>query len=484
MPDVSMVQQALNHSTPSDRYKGASSTFLPPLDDVAMSASSQVLNGTFTPRFGIQTTFSRSQPQVVQFPSSGTSSIFDCPTTAYYDRSPRLHLYPTKVNSPCRQPIKTPVMHPNLVCTLKSILSPKIEFDTQTFTSSGDSRCTHSENSPVPEIGEVQGSFEERINALAADNSSSKTASPESSSWPNMEVSEKSKLLQQEAVLVPVDLIQNRRPYQCAFTGCQRTFKNPQTMRMHHKTHFNDAAAAKLGAEAMIVPGSSPLKAGHNKKIPSRCPTCYKTFVGLYELRRHFGRKHSEGEKRHACRKCGKRFHIEVDVRDHEKLCGEPIVCSCGMKFAFKCNLVAHKRSHPKCQDRPTMEENGVTMKTPENNEQRKRRKFSETFVQNPLKLAETIPAMQTSSQLSPVQPFAILDSASASTSPFSSTTSSPSTSFVAEALPDFDVTSNSSLDYHYSSLSSGLLQADSYIKFPLDHYFLAYQAAPQRGAQ
>ena len=42
---------------------------------------------------------------------------------------------------------------------------------------------------------------------------------------------------------------------------------------------------------------------------------------------------------------------IQVDVRDHEKLCGEPIECKCGLKFAFKCNLVAHKKAHPMCQD-------------------------------------------------------------------------------------------------------------------------------------
>lgn len=45
---------------------------------------------------------------------------------------------------------------------------------------------------------------------------------------------------------------------------------------------------------------------------------------------------------------------IQVDVRDHEKLCGEPIECKCGLKFAFKCNLVAHKKAHPMCQDHQT----------------------------------------------------------------------------------------------------------------------------------
>ncbi|KAG0557216.1 hypothetical protein KC19_11G111000 [Ceratodon purpureus] len=154
-----------------------------------------------------------------------------------------------------------------------------------------------------------------------------------------------------EAAVVSVDLIKNRRPFRCQHEGCNKTFKNPQTMKMHHKTHYSDGSA---GGKACTLPTlTSSLKAGHNKKTPSRCPKCKKTFVGLYELRRHYGRKHSEGEKPFGCRKCGKKFYIEVDVRDHEKLCGEPIECKCGLKFAFKCNLVAHKKAHPACQDNP-----------------------------------------------------------------------------------------------------------------------------------
>lgn len=113
-----------------------------------------------------------------------------------------------------------------------------------------------------------------------------------------------------EAAVVSVDLIKNRRPFRCQHEGCNKTFKNPQTMKMHHKTHYSDGSAGGKGCTLPTL--TSSLKAGHNKKTPSRCPKCKKTFVGLYELRRHYGRKHSEGEKPFGCRKCGKKFYIEV----------------------------------------------------------------------------------------------------------------------------------------------------------------------------
>eukprot|EP00850_Spirogloea_muscicola_P017412 SM000149S01347 [mRNA] locus=s149:260995:267156:+ [translate_table: standard] len=164
------------------------------------------------------------------------------------------------------------------------------------------------------------------------------------------------------AAVVPVGLIQDCRPFKCEQADCGRSFKNAQTLKMHLKAHvavddeehLHDGYPNEALQLALLQSHRSSERAGLNKKIPSRCPECDKTFVGLYELRRHFGRKHSQGDKTYTCRKCANGFFVKVDMRDHEKMCGETIECNCGMRFAFKCNLVAHKKQRPACQDSPT----------------------------------------------------------------------------------------------------------------------------------
>ena len=263
--------------------------------------------------------------------------------------------------------LSPPRMHPNLVTTLRTILSPvKNPSNLPVKPSLEEIRANQNEEMPEqadvkaiqskskPDRGAVDGANQE--NKQVGESKSAEKLVGSGKTAPAICEDDDDPTV---ATVVSLDLIKNRRPFTCSYEGCNKTFKNPQTMKMHFKTHYPGTDVCKLQRKSSTSIDPSANNAakgpGHNKKIPSRCPLCRKTFVGLYELRRHFGRKHNDGEKSHACRKCGKKFYIEVDLRDHEKLCGEPIKCKCGMKFAFKCNLAAHKKAHQECQDVVTL---------------------------------------------------------------------------------------------------------------------------------
>ncbi|XP_062038262.1 hypermethylated in cancer 2 protein [Lepus europaeus] len=109
------------------------------------------------------------------------------------------------------------------------------------------------------------------------------------------------------------------RPFKCSV--CEKTYKDPATLRQHEKTHWLTR--------------------------PFPCNICGKMFTQRGTMTRHM-RSHL-GLKPFACDECGMRFTRQYRLTEHMRVhSGEkPYECQlCGGKFTQQRNLISHLRMH------------------------------------------------------------------------------------------------------------------------------------------
>ncbi|KAM6155494.1 hypermethylated in cancer 2 protein [Rhynchocyon petersi] len=109
------------------------------------------------------------------------------------------------------------------------------------------------------------------------------------------------------------------RPFKCS--ACEKTYKDPATLRQHEKTHWLTR--------------------------PFPCNICGKMFTQRGTMTRHM-RSHL-GLKPFACDECGMRFTRQYRLTEHMRVhSGEkPYECQlCGGKFTQQRNLISHLRMH------------------------------------------------------------------------------------------------------------------------------------------
>ncbi|XP_074148401.1 hypermethylated in cancer 2 protein [Sminthopsis crassicaudata] len=110
-----------------------------------------------------------------------------------------------------------------------------------------------------------------------------------------------------------------QRPFKCS--GCDKSYKDPATLRQHEKTHWLTR--------------------------PFPCNICGKMFTQRGTMTRHM-RSHL-GLKPFACEECGMRFTRQYRLTEHMRVhSGEkPYECHlCGGKFTQQRNLISHLRMH------------------------------------------------------------------------------------------------------------------------------------------
>ena len=107
-----------------------------------------------------------------------------------------------------------------------------------------------------------------------------------------------------------------------------QVFKREMNLVFHMTTH---RPKQPRPAEAEDPAGAQPVT----------CQDCGKTFGTKYQAKKHYLRRHFQGEKPFPCARCGKRFVVKEDLTMHIKSCGHVYGCQCGIRL---CSLGALKR--------------------------------------------------------------------------------------------------------------------------------------------
>jgi len=111
-------------------------------------------------------------------------------------------------------------------------------------------------------------------------------------------------------------------------TVCRKVFKREMNLIFHMTTH----RPRQPQAESSEPTSTQPVK----------CQDCNKEFATKYQAKKHYLRRHFQGDKPFACTKCNKkRFVVKEDLTMHMKSCGNVYVCTCGIRL---CSLGALKR--------------------------------------------------------------------------------------------------------------------------------------------
>ncbi|KAG8466132.1 hypothetical protein KFE25_001888 [Diacronema lutheri] len=115
--------------------------------------------------------------------------------------------------------------------------------------------------------------------------------------------------------MAPVLLTQaEERSFTCEV--CRKTFKRETNLMFHMATHRQQGAGDQ-----------------HCWNAPVQCSACPKIFATKYQAKKHFLRRHFQGERRFACTRCNlKAFAVKEDLTTHMKTCGRTFACSCGAR--------------------------------------------------------------------------------------------------------------------------------------------------------
>lgn len=119
------------------------------------------------------------------------------------------------------------------------------------------------------------------------------------------------------------------RSYVC--NVCFKGFKRETNLMFHMATHRE-----RTVDESGVV-------TDNKWDEPTVCPGCPRIFATKYQAKKHFLRRHFQGEKKYTCEVCNKKsFTVKEDYTMHIKSCGRIFSCTCGIQLRSQATLKRH----------------------------------------------------------------------------------------------------------------------------------------------
>ncbi|XP_037044171.1 zinc finger imprinted 3-like [Bradysia coprophila] len=138
------------------------------------------------------------------------------------------------------------------------------------------------------------------------------------------------------------------KPYKCDVENCKSAFSAPRDLKNHKKALHSRKPAFSCdicGNEFKWIQGLKIHPRHHfDPDIP--CEICGKLFKTKPALKKHM-LVHSQ-DRKYKCETCRKAFQTRYTLRIHKRIHTQekPYSCHCGMSFAYKCLLTAHKKKY------------------------------------------------------------------------------------------------------------------------------------------
>jgi len=104
-----------------------------------------------------------------------------------------------------------------------------------------------------------------------------------------------------------------------------------------------ETASSPMGAICSPASPAADPAAPPRWDEPVKCNVCPRVFATKYQAKKHFLRRHYQGEKQFMCTRCNKKsFTVREDLTMHLKACGRMFVCSCGLHLRSQATLKRH----------------------------------------------------------------------------------------------------------------------------------------------